>query len=139
MKNNTVHRTSSIQSNQQRRQLRDPLGIIKVNSIWDKQRRYLILLVECRQMNGKEVNPIVNDTKLILESPLEPSWDKPVRTHLIEREIREEFENGSLGFGFSEIKLKPGYEYSIVSFQVIGPSLIKVILRYRSQGKSWVH
>ena len=139
MKNNYVHKTSSLQLNHPHRQLNNPLGISRVNSIWDNQRKHLILLVECRQMFGKEVSPIVKDTKLILESTLEPSWDKPMRTHLIEREIRDEFENGTLDIGFSEVKLKPGYQYSIVSFQVIDSSLIKVILRYRSEGKTWIH
>jgi len=71
---------------------------------------------------------------LILGTPV-LGWiedkNKPIRTHLIGADIRNEFEDGLLIIGFSEIRLKSGYKYQLNSCQAIDSRLIKVILSFK--------
>jgi hypothetical protein len=110
----------------------DIMGIGKVNYVWDQRRQHLILLLESNQMFSRDINPVVEEDRLILASPFVSGTDKPIRTHLINREIRDEIEDGILDIGFSEVKLKSGYSYSVASCTMVDPYLLKVILRYRS-------
>lgn len=107
------------------------MGVGKVKYIWDHQRKQLVLLVESDQMFNNELRPMVNGNRLILSSPFVSAMDKPLRTHLIDRELREELETGIADLGFSEVQLKTGYSYVIDSCNILDPYLLKVILRYR--------
>ncbi len=86
-------------------------------------------------MVSREINAIVKGNRLILEAPLLSSYNKPFRTHLIGREIKNEFDEGLTEIGFSELKLKLGYHYNLVSCQTIDSKLIKVILGYTLWGR----
>lgn len=135
-KNHLTYRTSSEPLNYRISRSRNPLGIGKTNFIWDRQRQQLVLILESNQMFSQEAKAFLRENRLILEAPLISSFDKPFRTHLIERKVREEFEMGIMETGIAEVMLKPGYQYSLLSFQVIDPSLIKVILGYRPLGRN---
>ena len=118
---------------------RNPLGIGNPNFIWDRNRNQLIILVQTSQMIGREINALLNGSRLILEAPMVTSYDKPLRTHLLGRENMNEFEESLMEIGFSEIKLKNGYKYSLISCQVIDPNLIKVILGFRPWGSKKIN
>lgn len=134
-KNHQIFRTSSQEMSFQFTKSGNPLEIGQINYIWDLNRGQLILIIESKQMFFREIKPLLKGTSLILESPLISSYDKPFRTHLIDREVRDEFEKGIMDIGFSEIRLKPQYQYSVVSWQVVDPHLLKVILGFRSAGE----
>lgn len=86
-------------------------------------------------MINREIKAILKGNRLILEAPLISSYNKPFRTHLIGREIRNEFEEGLTVIGFSELKLKSGYNYHLISCQAIDSKLIKVILGFTLWGR----
>jgi len=71
---------------------------------------------------------------LLLEAPLISSYNKPFRMHHLGQKNREEYEEGLTLIGFSEIKLKPGYSYRLISYQVHDSNMIEVILGFKSWG-----
>jgi hypothetical protein len=107
------------------------LEIGRIDYINDKQRKQLILIMDSNQSLGREVNVILKGCNLILEATCEQDYDMPFRTHLIERKVVVDYENEDPDIGFSEIKLNPGYNYNVLSSQVINPGSIKVVLQYR--------
>ena len=108
---------------------RNYLGIKKIDRIYDNNSHQLVLLVSTKDMLGKEVNAILKGSNLILEAPYEMETNRPLRTHLIGREFLRDYENEVSVIGFSEIKLKPGYHYQVLSCQLINPNLVKILLQ----------
>jgi hypothetical protein len=133
-RNHQIYRRSSESLFYQFSISRNPLRVGIVNFIWDHHRRQLILIMESEQSFSREVTPLLKDNTLILEAPLVPTYEKPVRSHLIGRQAQDDLENGTADIGFSEIKLKPGYQYTIISSEVMDSRLFKVILGYRVLG-----
>lgn len=111
------------------------LGIRKTNYIWDRKKQQLVILMETSQLINQEVRAILKGNRLILEAPLTSSYNKPFRTHLIEKEMKDEFEDGLMVIGFSELKLKFGYHYNLISCQALDPNLIKIILGFTQWGR----
>ena len=105
------------------------LGIRKIDRIYDKYRDQLILMVNTREMLGREVNAFLKGNDLIMEAPFQLDYNKPYRRHLIGKDILYESEIDVSLIGFARIKLKPGYHYSVLSYQLINPTLIKIILK----------
>lgn len=116
---------------------RNSLGIIQTSSLWDKYRKQIIYIIKTNQEVTKEIDVVVEDHLMTLEVPLVSSYDKPFRTHKMGKENRNEVEDGLTIVGFSEFKLKPGYQYSLISGQVMGPNLIKIILGFSPEGVNW--
>ena len=113
------------------------LEISRMDSITDKYRNNLILVLESDRFLGSDFNALLKESNLILEASLEPDYGKPMRTHLVDREIIGDFDEADPTIGFTEIKLNPVYHYSVVSSQVMHPGLIKIVLRYKStKGKN---
>ncbi len=137
LKNHQTFKTSSKQLNYQLAGTNHSLGIGRINFVWDQHRSQLILLLESDQIFNREVNPVVRGNSLILYSPLLTFIERPFHTHLIERDIREEVEQGIPDNGFSEIKLKAGYHYTILSCTLTDPYMLKVILRYQPIDKHY--
>jgi hypothetical protein len=106
------------------------MGVGKVKYIWDNQKKQLVLLVESDQMFSNEIRPLVYGNRLVLSSPFISVMDKPMRTHLLDRELREELETGIVDPGFTEVQLKTGNNYFVESCDILDPYLLKVILRY---------
>ncbi len=94
------------------------------------QRQLLIIIIESHRKFNQEILATLTGNTLILEAPFIISDIRPVRTHLIQRDIQDELERGTPGTGASEIRLKPGFHYTLISCKVLDPSLLKVILRY---------
>jgi hypothetical protein len=79
----------------------------------------------------QDINISIRGAQMVIEAIHDLGYSKPFRSHLIEKEILNEFDQeGILELGCSEIQLHHGYNYNLVSYQVISPSLLKVILRY---------
>jgi hypothetical protein len=110
-------------------------GIGKRNFIWDRPRHQLILIMESEHAFKQDIEALIEDNRLILEVPLIEQVGKPIRTHKVGHDTLDEFENGLPDIRFAEMKLKSGYQYSLISCQVINDSLLKVILRYRPAGR----
>ena len=106
------------------------LGIRKIDRIYDSHREQLILMVKSNPLLEKEIEAFVKGSKLILEASCPLDYNKPVHTHLLDGERPDQYDNNVTIIGFSEIKLKPGYHYSLISCQLMKPGLIKVILKY---------
>ena len=114
-----------------------PLSITKTDCLWDKFQHKLMLVIACDQLFSQESKVWLKDQILLVESPVVSAVEKPFRTHLIEREIREEFEKGILEIGVARINLKSGYHYTLQSFQIINSSLISVSLSYQIAAKQY--
>jgi hypothetical protein len=112
------------------------LGISRIDRITDKHRNNLILLLESNQFLGEDFNALLKDGNLILEASLDPEYEKPIRTHLVEREILYDQDSMDPTIGFTEIKLNPVFQYSVLSCQVMNPGLIKIVLSYKSMHKN---
>lgn len=108
------------------------LQINRIEYLYEKQRGRLVLLLESDLPLDQEVNAFIKGDHLIIEATRTVGYEKPFRTHLIEREGISDSEQESLKIGFSELKLKPGSNYHIFSCQLISPKLIKVVLSVQS-------
>jgi hypothetical protein len=121
------HRTSDHVADQMSR-YRNILGIKKVDRVYDKNKDELILLVNTREMLDAEVSACLKGNLLILEAPIQLDYNKPYHTKLAGGDPLRDSEIDLSLIGFSEVKLKPGYHYSLISCQLINPTLVKIIL-----------
>ncbi len=135
-RNRIAYRASSERMRNQFSSLSEPIGIGNATFIWDRTGMHLIVMVETSQMIGSEINALLKGDSLILEAPLDLPISKPIRTHLIGRENRPEMEDELIDIRFTEIKLSPGYQYAVLSSQVMDRNLIKVILGYTPSGEN---
>jgi len=106
------------------------LGIQRIDRIYDKKRNQLILMVNSHEMLDAEVNAFLKGYNLLLEASYLLNYSRPFRVHLMDNGVFDNDENDVSVIGFSEIKLKPGYRYTVMSCQLLNPRLIKVILKY---------
>jgi hypothetical protein len=112
------------------------LGIRNTNFIWDRKRQQLVLIIETDQMDSQDINAFLKGNSVILEAPLMSSYNKPFRTHLVKQKNDDDFEEDLMVIGFSEVKLKPGYIYHLISCQAIDSKILKVILGFRPWGSN---
>lgn len=110
------------------------LGFEKINFNWDQAKSQLILSIETQRMISYEVKAVLKGNRLMFEAPLLLSYNKPFRTHLIEPETREEYEDGFTVNGYSQIRLNHGYKYRLISCRVTDTKKIRVVLDYKKRG-----
>lgn len=134
-RNQITYRPTSEQLNHQFLQTENSLGIGNLTFIWDQDKNQLVLMMDTNQMIGSDIKALLKGNRLILEAPLISSYNKPFRTHLLGHEFRDEFEEGFSVIAFSEVKLKYGYTYHLVSCQAIDPKMIKVVLGFSVWGR----
>jgi len=82
----------------------------------------------------KDLKVFVKGHSLLLEAPLQYSYNKPFRMHHLGQNFREEYGEGLSLIGFSEIKLKSSYAYRLISYQVFDSNMIEVILGFTVWG-----
>jgi hypothetical protein len=87
-----------------------------------------VLILESHLPLEQDVNVFIKGDTLIIEASRSVEFDKPFRSHLLEKDRLSEIEMGGLEIGFSELKLNHDFKYHIVSYQVMNPRLIKVVL-----------
>jgi hypothetical protein len=92
--------------------------------------------METTQMIDRDIRAFLKGNSLLLEAPLISSYNKPFRTHHLGQKNREEYEEGLTLIGFSEIKLKHGYKYHLISCQAFDSKMIKVILGFTLWGRN---
>lgn len=109
------------------------LGFGKITFKGDPAKRQLILNIETHRMISHEVKADLKGHRLIFEAPLIISYNKPFRTHLIEAETREEYEDGFTITGYSQIRLNHGYTYRLISCRLIESKKIRVVLDYKKR------
>ena len=129
-----VDRSSSELMRTQFSNANDPIGIDTATFIWNHARNELIIMVETSERVGSGIDVLIKGDKLILEILRESSYNKPVRSHLLRKENRDEFEEGLIDTHFSEIQLNAGYKFSVVSSRVMEANLVKVVLGFRPTG-----
>lgn len=95
---------------------KESFGIVRTSSMWDKNRRHLVLIAETTQMITDEIEVQLEDDRMTIEAPL----------------VSAEIEDGLKVIGFSSLRLKPGYKYTHVSSEAIDSNLIKVTLGYQN-------
>ena len=112
------------------------LGIEKIDALKDHLNRHLILLASGNQMDCSDVYAFVKGSRLILEATM-PLYhgDLPFRTHLLGEEIFDDYTVDEPNIGFSEIILNPEFHYQVLSYAVLNPGLVKVVLNYRNINK----
>jgi hypothetical protein len=84
--------------------------------------------MESNLLYDREVNALLQGNNLIIEAPRSLEYEKPFRTHLVDKESLSDYEKEILEIGFSEVCLNPGFRYAILSCRMINPGLLKVIL-----------
>jgi len=130
------YRTASGEMSPQFLTSRNSLDIVNTESLWDKIRKQIVYLIKTNQMITGEIEIGLKDELMSLEAPLMSSYNQPFRTHKVGKESQTDIEEGITVIGFSELRLKPGYQYSLISSQVINPNLIKVVLGFSPENVS---
>ncbi len=110
---------------------RNDLQIERIEFFSDKRRNLLVLLLENNLSLEPGVKAFIQGKNLIIEAPRTLDYNKPFRTHLIERETLSDYEKGSLEIRFSEVQLNQNFSYSILSCMAVSSRLLKVILSFR--------
>ena len=126
------HRSSQFKTDmaaERHRTTRNYLKIKNVDRRYDTTRDQLVLMISTGEFLDREVNAFLKDNSLVLEAPCQLDYTRPYRTHLIGNRVLSNYENEVSLIAFSEIRLKPGYHYSILSQQLINPYLMKVVLK----------
>ena len=116
---------------------KESLGVVHTDSIWISMKRHLVLIVETNQMIAGEIEVLLKDDRMTIEAPLVSSSDTPLRKHKAVQESLTVVEDGLKVIGHSTIRLKPGYEYTHLSSEVIDSNLIKVTLEYKALGRQY--
>lgn len=109
---------------------RNDLKISRIDYLKDTQRGQLVIFLESDLLYDREVNALLQENNLIIEAPRSLEYEKPFKTHLIDKESLSDYEKGVLAIGFSEVHLNRGFRYTIFSCQMINPGLLKVILSF---------
>jgi len=135
-RNHAIYQPSSEKKSLQFSNSENALGIGNLRYFWDQHTKQLDVLMDTHCLINSEIKAHLKGHRLILEAPLDLSYNKPFRTHLIGKENSNEIEEGLTLIGFSEIKLKYGYTYQLISCQAIEPKLIKVVLKFSSWGRN---
>ena len=113
---------------------RNHLGIDRLTFIRDKHRQLLIILAESDSFISRDVYVFLKGNILVVEAPLFIDLQRPYRTHLIEKENLDDFNIESSEVGFTEIKLFKKYDYNIMSYHMIKPGLLKIVLSCKIAG-----
>jgi len=137
--NHRMYQNMSEQAAGQMGNNRDHLKIKKIDRVYDRNRDQLILMVSAGEMLDREVNVFLKENCLVLEAPHQLEYNKPFRTHLMDKETRYDTEMEDSPIGFSEVKLKPGYHYTLLSYQLINPTLLKIILKSNVSNRQSSH
>jgi hypothetical protein len=112
------------------------LEISRIDYLKDTQRGQLVIFLESNLICDREVNALLQGNNLIIEAPRSLEYEKPFKTHLIDKESLSDAEKGVLAIGFSEVQLNPGFRYTILSCRMINPGLLKVTLGFRPARKN---
>ena len=116
---------------------RNDLEISRTDYLMDMKKNQLVIFLESDLLFDLEaVNVLIQGNNLIVEAPRSMEYEQPFRVHLIDREYLLQQEKGILEIGFSEVRLKPGFSYSVLSFKMINPGLLKVILSFHQIRKN---
>jgi len=119
---------------------RNDLDITRIDYIKDAKKSQLVIFLESDLLQDLEaVDTLIQENNLIIEAPRSMEYEKPIRAHLIDIESLLRQEKGIVGIGFSEVKLKPGFRYTVLSCQMINPGLLKVILSFHQIRKKSVN
>jgi hypothetical protein len=78
-----------------------------------------------------EVNAFLQGLNLVIEAPRQLEYEKPFRMHLIGADTLTDYEKGGNEIGFSEVQLNQGFSYSILSYRMVTPGLLKIILNFK--------
>ena len=134
-RNHITYKPTSEQLNHQLLRTENTLGIGNLTFIWDLDKEQLVLIMDTNKNISTEIKALLKGNSLLLEAPLVSSYNKPFRSHLIGQELRDEIEDGFTGIGFSEVKLKYGYNYHLISCLAIDSKMIKVVLGFSLWGR----
>lgn len=110
---------------------RNELQIKRIEYLNGKYKDQWILLLESDLPLDQDVKAFIEEDTLIIEASHSLEFDKPFRSHLFESDRLSENEQGGIEIVFSELQLNHGFEYDIVSYQVINSRLIKIILSFQ--------
>lgn len=115
-KHHLTYNGASEPFNYQVSKTKNPLGIVEVNFIWDQHKKQLNIIMKSDRSFKKELGASIKGNSLVLT----------------EKQTGIGMEVEPMKFLFSDVELKIGYEYDIISSEIIDPSLFKVTLAYKS-------
>jgi len=102
---------------------RNPLGIAEVNFIWAQHKKILNIIMKSDQRFNREVMTSLKGNSLVLT----------------EQHSGMGLDVESMDVMISEVELKNGFDYTIISSEIIDPGLFKVTLAYKSVTNHRVH
>ena len=114
---------------------RNDLEIERIDYLKDTQKGQLVIFLESDLLFESEINALMQGNYLIIEAPRSLNYEKPFKTHHIDKENLIDQEKGGLDIGFSEVQLNHGFRYTILSYKMINPGLLKVVLSFHPQKK----
>jgi hypothetical protein len=132
-RNHISHRTSAERISPQFLKSGNSLGIVHTESYWDKNRKQIVYLIKTNQIVSREIDVRLKDNFIQLEAPLFSSLVKPFTQVKAGKEMGSKLKEGYTGIGYSELRLKSGYHYTLISSQLINPNLIKVVLGFKPE------
>lgn len=132
-RNHISHRASAERVSPQFLTSGNSLGIVHTESYWDKNRKQIVYIIKTNQIVSSEIDVRLKDNYIHLEAPLFSSMVKPLTKKKAGKEMVSEFEEGSTGIGYAELRLKPGYQYTLISSQLINPRLVKVVIGFKPE------
>ena len=112
----------------QEQRIRNSFELDKVDFRRYSNRNLMVVLAQSDLLLSNETYVFLRKNYLVIETPMTTQLEHPFRMHLIEQDIRNEFERGITDIFFSEIKLNRKYQYNIISFGLVRPGLLKVVL-----------
>lgn len=112
------------------------LNIERIEYIRNPSNKQLIMLVETSEMLSRDINITVNGSRLIIEAMKDLGYNKPLYMYRMDQDGISEFETGGMQVAFGEIELKGHHQYTVTSFDLVNPNLMKIILSYDSNVKN---
>ena len=99
-----------------------------VEFIRDKRNDFLVILAESELLAGNDIYAFLRGNNLTIETPRSIQVDVPFRKHHVGREDLSAFDSGATDIVFSEIKLPKRNGYRILSYDLVKPGMLKVVL-----------
>ena len=91
----------------------------------------MVIYLESNLHIDRDVSAIIHGINLIIEASRSMEYGKPVRTHLLGKELLSDSETGGFEIGFTEVNLDKGFRYTVLSCGIVHPGLLKVTLSIR--------
>ena len=110
--------------------LQNDLKIKSQKYVKDPVNKRMVVLLDCNSNLPEDLDIRVKDHRLVIEAFIDIFQDPPLRVHNIDKNILYDYNAVGLEIGFSEVALPRSYDFEIISYRVMRPRMLMVILKY---------